>query len=420
MKYILLLSLVFSVFPAMAQHISSLKCPSTKNSNSILWDGAEHMYLGDVAYKKMCAEMNPTNVNCLVKFPRFDKRAQYTYGQMTALGDFYESGDHMFEENGVGNIAEGGLQNIFRCMDKEARVMHEQRTYPETKFPDCDWVYSVNSKQYLSLAKDNFDHFSWGAVKAYVREHDYALRLAKNSYEMKRQNKPKSADYYFRRAVFVNAVADHYLMDLFAAGHIDIPRRQVRQLAERKLSGFFKKLRGDTLSMILHENNSLDENHNEVGLSVENAQGFEWVTHSDGHMMSCASFDDPIIVLPVSAVKTSVEELFKAANEGQMAEVFAALDLVPRSNQLALADKYSYVLKGDKNQVQQNLNQLGKSLPLPLRWIISNSDIALLIRNISQVTEAYNREINGDLATSALLKKRISERNKLFWLAPLK
>ncbi|MGE5085480.1 MAG: hypothetical protein ACM3MG_04215 [Bacillota bacterium] len=406
---------------ASAEHLSSISCSNSnniqpKNTLSVRWDSAEHSYLGDLALKNICADMNVPANFCPVKFPRYDKKTSYTYGQMAALGDFYKSGDHMFEETGSQNISPGGMGNIFQCMDKEGKVMHEQRKYPEFNFPNCNWVFLLNSRQYVILAENNFDHFSWGAVKAYIREHSQALQLARYSFDLRKQDKLNASDYYFRRAVFVNAVADHYLMDLFAAGHVDVPRLQVRQFAEGNLSGILKKLRGDAMSIVLHANNSRDQQLHEIGLAVVNPRGDTWWTHSDGHMMTCVADDmDQVIHMPTLAVQQSLKDLYEALIDGKSIGEYKALEYVPRSKSQILANKYKYVLTSDLNQKKKYIDQLKEAIPGPLKVITSNKDIELMIRNLPIIIQRYQEQIQSDLSHNENLRKRMSSAVQSLW-----
>ena len=80
--------------------------------------------------------------------------------------------------------------------------------------------------RYLKLAKKNFDHFGVDAITCYMAGHILAQRAAS---EAKRAGDPQR----LLRAYAINAFADHFLTDLFAAGHMRNPRRA---LCKRVLS----------------------------------------------------------------------------------------------------------------------------------------------------------------------------------------
>ncbi|EKM58566.1 uncharacterized protein PHACADRAFT_207386 [Phanerochaete carnosa HHB-10118-sp] len=66
---------------------------------------------------------------------------------------------------------------------------------------------------YLGISAINFDHFGEDACTAYNAGHTYALRLASAGKLLK--------------AYAANAFADHFLEDLFSAGHLRSPRRML-------------------------------------------------------------------------------------------------------------------------------------------------------------------------------------------------
>lgn len=68
---------------------------------------------------------------------------------------------------------------------------------------------------YLGLAEINWDHFGNDAHMSYVIGHYVALEVA------------KKGDLLYAYAM--NAFADHFLEDSFAAGHIRTPRRTLHR-----------------------------------------------------------------------------------------------------------------------------------------------------------------------------------------------
>jgi hypothetical protein len=74
--------------------------------------------------------------------------------------------------------------------------------------------------RYLKLAANNSDHFAEWSLAAYIAGHTAAVQqaaLAKNSGDEKQ----------LELAYAMNAFADHYLTDLFSAGHLRVPRKQL-------------------------------------------------------------------------------------------------------------------------------------------------------------------------------------------------
>lgn len=97
----------------------------------------------------------------------------------------------------------------------------------------------------------------------------------------------------FRRALYTNAFADHFLTDAFAAGHIRVPRAEIRNWAEAR--GLGDKIAG-ALSKLLHDQDGhidleslhgpVDENDGrpEDGLLVQDSTGTSWSTRCDGQL----------------------------------------------------------------------------------------------------------------------------------------
>jgi hypothetical protein len=73
-------------------------------------------------------------------------------------------------------------------------------------------------KTYYALLAKNFDHFGDDAVKAWTAGHLLAIQVAINGY-----NDPANGDSYLNQAYAINAFADHFLTDLFSAGHLRVP-----------------------------------------------------------------------------------------------------------------------------------------------------------------------------------------------------
>jgi len=158
------------------------------------------------------------------------------------------------------------------------------------------------------------------------------------------------ADELLRQALFTNAFADHFLTDGFAAGHIRVPRAEIRAWAAEK--GYSEKLAG-ALSKLLHDQDghlktqhgqghSLLPDPNE-GLLVRNNAGERWRTRCDGQLFIANASDAPIVRMPVKAVEASVTELFDAYVSGRVpAGIYAATEFVPFPDgaEVGLAEKF--------------------------------------------------------------------------------
>lgn len=100
----------------------------------------------------------------------------------------------------------------------EAIENHEDPSEAYANLPDLNrqfqmitWNRPKGQPSYLELAEINWDHFGDDALTAYSAGHEVALSKAYNG--------------NLERAYTMNAFADHFLEDLFAAGHVRTPRR---------------------------------------------------------------------------------------------------------------------------------------------------------------------------------------------------
>ena len=77
---------------------------------------------------------------------------------------------------------------------------------------------------YFDLAIRNFDHFGSEAVIAYQTGHKLALRQAQQAGKTTAGEKKSNL---LKNALLLELYACHFLTDLFAAGHIRVPRKQL-------------------------------------------------------------------------------------------------------------------------------------------------------------------------------------------------
>lgn len=172
-----------------------------------------------------------------------------TYGEILALsGDMYAD----IDPGTMATSVVGSMRRINRASLVEIYdlipVLHSQRPedYPTEK------IESITGTRYLSLAKRNISHFSRvdggrNNIDTWREGHAAALVLA--------------AAGNANGAWAMNAAADHFLTDAFAAGHL---------LPDRANSVIGSKLRHD-----------LD---NENGVPVRNLRGDRWIAYGDDHL----------------------------------------------------------------------------------------------------------------------------------------
>ncbi|MCB0421703.1 MAG: hypothetical protein KDD61_11955, partial [Bdellovibrionales bacterium] len=352
------------VFPLLSQ--GELSCPNSKDV-SVKWAGGEHIDLADRGFAKACDSTNSDSIIFCKnrKIERHDGRMKMTYGQISALGDFYENPFDIYFEEGEEGFTVDNIKRVFRCMDKEGQVFKEQKQRPNVELPNCEWVYFINNPEYLKLVLGNVSHFAWHNMKAYVRLHTTALEYALLGRTRYKNNDLKKADEYLRMALYINGFADHFLTDAFPAGHVRVPRDHIKSWVKKNLNGILREIRGDILSLILHNTEGKNTSMQEVGLNVKNSLGHQWATYSDGKLHHCRSNDHPGIWLPTEAVRQSVREVFEAYSLGIVPEgIFSATLFVPFPNENAMEKKYS--LYAEEMGYTKLTNFLVSAIPKPL------------------------------------------------------
>lgn len=177
-----------------------------------------------------------------------------TYGQINGLaGDFYGTSLpisdgktrpdslHRFREAyatlaGVTQRQPKEALNLLRLLSREVTAVnealknHEDPSKVYASLPDQTKEFiritlhrPAGQPGYLGLARINWDHFGVDALKAYRAGHEVALLEAS-----------EGSEGNLEKAYTMNAFADHFLEDLFAAGHVRTPRR----LLHRSGAGF--------------------------------------------------------------------------------------------------------------------------------------------------------------------------------------
>lgn len=148
--------------------------------------------------------------------------------------------------------------------------------------------------RYLKLAADNADHFGEWALSAYLAGHTAALQQAVVAHQ-------NGSDQQLELAYAMNSFADHFLTDLFSAGHLRVPRKQ---LAAVVTPGEL----GSLISRFMHDEDS------KFGLNVRNALGDEW--HAYGDKRYFDSNDAANRTQVKRAVQASADEIFDAYISG--------------------------------------------------------------------------------------------------------
>lgn len=145
---------------------------------------------------------------------------KFTYGELIAMGDFYENHQQMIRASAA------ELSKLKTLIDKskryyEGNVMHGR---PVGSNPsDDDWQGATNNR-YLKLAEDNFAHFA-PSNSAYITSFTSSKSNHKKEWERYHaqaigvMRRGESSDV-IDEALAINAFGDHFLTDAFAAGHL--------------------------------------------------------------------------------------------------------------------------------------------------------------------------------------------------------
>lgn len=162
---------------------------------------------------------------------------KFTYAELIAMGDFYESYDQM------ARAASSELAGLKALINKSKRYYEKKvlGTGGGSGQPsDSDWQ-SATGGRYLKLAEDNFAHFapsnttyiaSFSSSKPnHKREWE---KSHKRAIEIMRAGKDSTV---IDGALAVNAFGDHFLTDAFAAGHLFNKDDLSQYFKSRVLSG---------------------------------------------------------------------------------------------------------------------------------------------------------------------------------------
>ena len=179
----------------------------------------------------------------------------------------------------------------------------------------------VRMGRYLLLAAENWDHFTQYAVTAYTAGHALAMeRAAAIGHALP----PEETDIRLQEAYAINAFADHFLTDLFSAGHLRVPRKELYDQVATPIPNMTGTL-GSLLARCMHDEDS------RYGLRVADASGGPWQAYGDKRLLDSVSGDNRAMV--VKAAQASAGDVWNAYL-GQPQE-YTALSYVPNLARVA-------------------------------------------------------------------------------------
>ncbi len=367
----------------------------------IRWSEGEHLELGEQAAKRACADLGLQGKDCPVNslIPRGDGKVSFHYGELVTSADYYNNPKEMFNDRRL------GIGKIIACAHKQKHVHHDQDDSDEVDYPSCNIPGIIAMPTYLETVTNNYDHFGWNNMKAYVKYHSLALKKAQEAYNQ-RHNQHTSKNL-LNHALIYNAYADHYLTDAFASGHNRVPRIQIKKWAEKNLFGFFKSLRGDLLTWLLHDRESLDLRSNkDVGFLVENALGMEWKTRGDTHLHKAHTPEDPARELPTQAITHSLKEVLVTWQTGHIPEgVYPATLFVPFHKGIPMTEKFSPAHQ--QMSKKQFFKAFYSNVPFVERLLYRKADLEDMFQALPGIFVQFRRDIRKDIETQSELKERL-------------
>jgi hypothetical protein len=172
--------------------------------------------------------------------------------------------------------------------------------------------------RYLALAAENWDHFTHFAVAAYRAGHAVAMREAGAAGQANVSPPEKRAR--LEHAYAMNAFADHFLTDLFSAGHMRAPRKELYDQVTTPVPGYSGSL-GSLLTRCMHDEDSVH------GLNVADKSGNAWLAYGDKRLLDSVSAANRTRV--TGAVQASAVDVWKAYTGGPQEHLYQALNWIP-------------------------------------------------------------------------------------------
>jgi len=205
--------------------------------------------------------------------------------------------------------------------------------------------------RYLKLAANNADHFGEWAQQAYIAGHTAALQHAAAAHAAKDEKQ-------LEVAYAMNAFADHFLTDLFSAGHLRVPRKAMA-------AAVTPSDLGSLITRFMHDEDS------KFGLNVRNGNGEQWRAYGDKRYFD--AIDSANRQHVNQAVQVSADEVFAAYLSGTVPAFnsFAALKQLPDLQALLnLGSNFSplFRLEGSKVLRRKDVNNLNDTATVDDWW----------------------------------------------------
>lgn len=374
--------------PRVSQEPSQAAPGRSGGGHKVRFEGGEHTAIGD----QITLYFSPSQpgVKAYTAPLSLPNGLSLTYGQILALGgDFYGDPDHPISDGATPADRQARFANAYNSLATKASSESEAMQIlavmkieidAVNKAVDAGLPASTAYKQlgdtlserwnritgggsvispwipmgrYLKLAATNWDHFSQCAVLAYTAGHAVALQAAVAARSVP---DPQQQQIALQRAYAMNAFADHFLTDLFSAGHMRSPRKQLNDTVTPASAG-------GLLTRYMHDEDSAN------GLYVGNQRGNQWKAYGDKRYFDMIDLGNSMLVN--DAAQLSADEVFQAFSTGtavapaQYAALTVIPDLAAIQNNLQPGLNYSpmFVAQGKTVVRRNDLNN-----PLDFSW----------------------------------------------------
>jgi len=370
----------------------------------VKWSGGEHLELGLEGVLLACESLDIPQDRCPGQtIARADKKFSFKYGEILTSADYYNTPEEFYKDK------KSNIVRAIKCAYKQKNSHLAQRN-GEAEASDCRSTGIWSLPGYLEVVSQNYAHFGWNNMVAYVNYHGKALLLAQRGHELK-ATQPATARDLFNKALVYNAFADHYLTDAFASGHIRVPRIQIKRWAKDQFFGVFRASRGDLLTMYLHNIESQNlHTKKEQGLRVRNSLGDIWLTRGDGNLNLYATDSDPTVVLPKTALAESFKDVLIAWSSGEVPTgIYEATLYVPFQDDMPLLEKLSPGYQ--KVRRQKDVTKLiFSNLSIFERLIFNKSDFNGMLDNLERIFHQFRRDVAHEQEENPQLKNRLPEK----------
>eukprot|EP00656_Telonema_subtile_P032653 TRINITY_DN3588_c0_g1_i1.p1 TRINITY_DN3588_c0_g1~~TRINITY_DN3588_c0_g1_i1.p1 ORF type:complete len:426 (-),score=69.30 TRINITY_DN3588_c0_g1_i1:259-1536(-) len=202
--------------------------------------------------------------------------------------------------------------------------------------------------RYVELAEVNWDHFSYEgrAWATYTAGHSVAMQAAASAHALTLKNATETEVLAALQLAYIReASAQHFLTDMFAAGHVRTPRKIFANQCSPSETGSY-------ISRYQHD----EECH--YGLNVTNLKGDLWIAYGDMRLLDVENAEN--MARAQAAVQASLDEVYSVFSSGVVlanSSEFATYSLVPS---VVETNSLSPMFKWDGQMLwrRDNLNDL--------------------------------------------------------------